>query len=98
MNIDQLNAAIKEKEQQKMDISNQIGALRQQKAEMLCPFKVGNVGILNGSAFKGRKAQIIKVGYRYNSWYCAVSVFKANGDPSNNITDFYWENHFQLID
>ena len=93
MNIDQLNAAIKEKEQQQMDVANQLGALRQQKAEMLCPFKVGDVGILNGY-----KAKIIKIRAKYNDWCCDVVVLKANGDISKKLTDFHYEDHFQLID
>ena len=98
MNIDQLNAAIKEKEQQQMDLANQLGDLRQQKAEMLCPFKVGDVGILNGYTFKGYKAKIIKIRAKYNDWCCDVVVLKANGDISKKLTDFRYEDHFQLID
>ena len=98
MNIDQLNAAIKEKEQQQMDLANQLGDLRQHKAEMLCPFKVGDVGILNGYIFKGYKAKIIKIRAKYNDWRCDVVVLKANGDISKKLTDFHYEDHFQLID
>ena len=98
MNIDQLNAAIKEKEQQQADVANQLTELRQQRAEMLCPFKVGDVGILNGYTFQGYKAKIIKIRAKYNDWCCDVAIFKANGDLSKKLADFHHEDHFQLID
>lgn len=97
MNIDQINESIKEQERKQIDIANQLAELRQQKAEMLCPFKVGDVGIFNGYTFNGYKAKIIKIRAKYNGWCCDVAIIKANGDISKKLTYFCYEDNFKLI-
>lgn len=92
--IEQLKAEIKEIEKQQHELANRKAELATQLAGLECPFKVGDVGILNGWSHKGKKAQIRTIYSKYGKWVAKAQLFKSNGELGNQYYDFSYDSHF----
>ena len=79
MNELELKQAIKNIEIQQQELATRKGQLQDDLAQLLCCFKVGDVGVITGYNHKGKRCQItsIKLGYGYVK--LSVQLFKKDG-------------------
>lgn len=65
-------------------------------AALLCPFKVGQTGQLNGHSYRGKRGIVQSIYLQYGNWHCDIVVLKADGTQSANTTWIYREEDFIL--
>jgi len=89
-----LKNKIKAIEIQQNELAAQKGELLDQLAKMECPFKLGDIGVLNGYSYRGKKAKIVKIYLKYDNWRVCLQVFKANGELGSIFCEVGCEDHF----
>ena len=76
--------------------------LKQKLANKLCPFKIGDIGVLDGYSHSGKKAVITKIVYKRgyipkHAYEAFVDVFKKDGSKSQFTSSFWIDEDFKLI-
>ena len=94
MNELELKQAIKDIEIQQHELAAKKGQLKSDLAELLCKFKVGDVGHITGWAHTGKRCKITSIKLSYRRAKLSVQLFKKDGTLGVMGTEIYQE-HFK---
>lgn len=87
--INELKDQIKEIEKEQTKLANRKADLLLEVAGLECPFKVGDVGIINYCSYRNKKGTVLDIFSKYGRWYATVGVHKSNGELGKQTVEIY---------